>query len=768
MDLPRNVPEYFDGVDAFMNFAFMDVPFDTKVRCPCCNCTCLRKWEKETVREHLYLDGVMKDKEFWKFYGEGGKDEGSRNVCSGSPMHEMLVDAFQMRMHNLSEHKDENIEPLDADSKNFFELLQDAEQPAYLGCKNFSKLSFLIRLINIKCMGGWSNKHFDMLLMLLKEFLPDGNSLPSSFYEIKKMLDKLGYGYQKIDACPNDCILYWKDYEHFQYCPKCGESRWKTNQCNMKRRAAQKVLRHFPIIPRLKRLFLSSKTSVSMTWHESKRQEDGMLRHPADTACWKKLDAIDEFGLDCRNVRLGLASDGFNPFGTMNITHSTWPVLLVPYNLPPWECMKAPNIFLSLLISGPKGPGNDIDVYLQPLIDELQILWHGVETFDAARNEMFHMRAALLWTINDFPAYAYMSGWSTKGRIACPSCNKDTCSKWLDASGKFCYTGHRRWLTCDHKFRKMKQQFDGHEEWGERPTILSGHAILQQLQGLSFKLGKQHIKTKGKKRKKVEKNDPVKYLGWKKHSIFFSLPYWSSLLLRHNLDVMHIEKNVCESVIGTLLAIEGKNKDGAKARKDLENMGIRTSLHAQQIGENRTILPAAQFTCSKQEKEIIFRFLQKVKVPDGYASNIAKRFSNKEKKLWGLKSHDYHVIMQQLLPIAVRALNQKQLSTAISDLCHFFLHLCSKIATAEDFYELGSEAVECICRLEMIFPPSFFDIMIHLIIHLADEARIAGPVHYRWMYPIERYSNRANLFDYMYMMSFILVLNDSHFLQIFS
>jgi hypothetical protein len=74
---------------------------------------------------------------------------------------------------------------------------------------------------------------------------------------------------------------------------------------------------------------------------------------------------------DSRNVRLGLTPDGFNPFGNMSTSHSTWSVMLVPYNLPPWMCMKQTSFILSQVISGPSSPGMDIDVYLQPLIDEL-------------------------------------------------------------------------------------------------------------------------------------------------------------------------------------------------------------------------------------------------------------------------------------------------------------------------------------------------------------------------------------------------------------
>jgi hypothetical protein len=83
--------------------------------------------------------------------------------------------------------------------------------------------------------------------------------------------------------------------------------------------------------------------SVDMKWHKEKRKDDGVMRHPADSKAYKHLDeeySGKEFAKDARSVRLGLASDGFNPFGLMSISHTTWPVNLIPCNLPPWMCMK--------------------------------------------------------------------------------------------------------------------------------------------------------------------------------------------------------------------------------------------------------------------------------------------------------------------------------------------------------------------------------------------------------------------------------------------
>lgn len=228
----------------------------------------------------------------------------------------------------------------------------------------------------------------------------------------------------------------------------------------------------------------------------------------------------------------------------MSVPHSTWPVVLIPYNLPPWMCMKQSYFMLSLLIPGPSIPGNNIDVYLEPLVNELKELWDiGVETYDASTKNNFQMRASLLWTISDFPAYANLSGWSTKGQLACTCCHKHTKSQRLRHGRKFCYMGHRRYLHKKHVFRKDKKSFDGTEELGRAPNRLIGSDILNELDGYEIKFGK------------LVKDNPDLPFNWKKRSIFFELPYWKDNLLRHNLDVMHIEKNVCDSIVGTLMVV---------------------------------------------------------------------------------------------------------------------------------------------------------------------------------------------------------------------
>ncbi|KAA0053370.1 CACTA en-spm transposon protein [Cucumis melo var. makuwa] len=194
-----------------------------------------------------------------------------------------------------------------------------------------------------------------MLLELLRAAFPMCSStIPSSFYEAKRKLRDLGLGYETIHACKYDCVLYWKEFAYLQHCPICGEAR-------------------------------------------NKRVEtDDVLRHPADAEGWKHFDSeYPDFASDPRNVRLGLALDGFNPFGQMSTSYKT-------------------NFFMSLLIPSPRSPGREIDVYLQPLIEELKELW------------TFGVR------------------WSTKGYGACPICMGDRSS--FGIRGRISFMGHRRYL----------------------------------------------------------------------------------------------------------------------------------------------------------------------------------------------------------------------------------------------------------------------------------------------------------------------------------
>ena len=125
-------------------------------------------------------------------------------------------------------------------------------------------------------------------------------------------------------------------------------------------------------------------------------------------------------------------------------------------------------------------------------------------------------------------------------------------------------------------------------------------------------------------------------------------------------------------------------------------------------------------------------------MPDGYASNISCRVNLKEHKIFGLKSHDNHILMQQLLPITLRGFLPSHVTRPLIKLACFLRKICSKTLTVSDIVNAEAEIAVTLCELEKIFPPSFFIVMVHLVMHLTTEAKIGGSAQYRWMYPIER------------------------------
>jgi len=190
--------------------------------------------------------------------------------------------------------------------------------------------------------------------------------------------------------------------------------------------------------------------------------------------------------------------------------------------------------------------------------------------------------------------------------------------------------------------------------------------------------------------------------------------------------------------LGTLLNLEGKSKDNLKVRKDLQLLKIRPELHPVQLANGKYEIPNAPYTLSYEEKTRLLIVLKRLKVPDGYASNISRCVNLKERKLFNLKSHDCHILMQDLLPIALRAAKDTDVVDVICALSEFFKELCGKELSIEKLDEIGGKVVITLCKMEMIFPPNFFTIMVHLVVHLTEEAKLGGPVFYRWMYPIER------------------------------
>ncbi|KAL0401594.1 UNVERIFIED_CONTAM: hypothetical protein Slati_4189300 [Sesamum latifolium] len=215
----------------------------------------------------------------------------------------------------------------------------------------------------------------------------------------------------------------------------------------------------------------------------------------------------------------------------------------------------------------------------------------GVRTYDNAMDKAFIMRAALIWTVNDLPAYGMASGWSTASIIRCPICMDDTRAFHLQHGRKTCY---RRFLPGDHPYRRNKKAFiKNHVEYKAACPRLTGDQIQDWIADISHAV-------------KMPLTLPSDYGSdhkWMKKSIFWDLPYWATHLIRHNFDVMHIEKNVFDNIFNTVMYIKEKTKDNLNAQKDLKIICNQPKLELDERRPNA--LPKQVYTVTKEQKRRI-------------------------------------------------------------------------------------------------------------------------------------------------------------------
>ncbi|KAL9688547.1 hypothetical protein QQ045_032970 [Rhodiola kirilowii] len=439
-------------------------------------------------------------------------------------------------------------------------------------------LEMILKTMQAKVENRWSNKSFNDILRLKKLALPKENKYPDSYQDAKKVLKNLGLGYETIHACEKGCIV-------------------------------------------LQRIHGISKLSRR-------------LRHPVDGEVWQNFDReFPEFSKDIRNVQLGLVTDGFNPFGVSGLSHSTWPIIVMTYNFSPSMCMKKDFNILSMLISGPKSPGKCLNVFMRPLMNELKILWDtGVPTYDRHDGSSFIMKAIVLWTISDFPGLGMLGGLKIKGYKACPLRLDDVDAKHL--AGRMSYQGHRKWLPKTHLWRKQKDKFNGQIEWRDAPRPLSGLEILEEIDKHEYPTLSLHPLLKLK--------STTQRLCWSYKTIFYELPYWKTFSQPYSLDVMHIEKNVFDNIIGTILGLEGKTKDDVKAREGLEKQGVRKHLWKKIIGSSsrKDRVSQAPYTVLPEHKIEILEMMKDSK-QNAYTmmlmTKVGRRVKNPSKFIFRLR-----------------------------------------------------------------------------------------------------------------------------------
>jgi hypothetical protein len=508
-------PGYIDGVKEFMSFIHEKFGEDEAILCPCSRCLNQKYHHQSVVERHILMYGMESTYTRWIHHGEnfdvdvvehpvvvhdhaGGsiqglgvteddnngslqglsatEDDDSGAVNFDGLLQDLCTAEKESKQDGEDHDGNSNADP--ADNESFFKLvMKEAKRELYPGCTKFSKLSFVVKLLHMKSLYRICNSAFSAILKLLTDAFPEFNTLPKSYYEAKTLLRELGLGYESIHVCCNNCVLFRKKFAKLDNCPVCGLSRWVDAE---RKKIQQKVLRHFPLVRRLRRMFVNKRAAEEAQWHKLKRDpSEKEISHPADGEAWQDFDReYPDFAKDARNLRPGLATVGLIPFSENNTKYSMWHAFVVPYNLPPWACMNESNFMMALLIPGPASPGKDFGIFLEPLIEDLLQLWIGVHTYDALSGKIFNLHAVVLWCVHDYLALSTLSGHTTKGYFACIHCGKHPLSYGLRS--KIGYFGHFHFLPMGHRLWR-NNEFVGLYESNDPPSKFSIEELKAEL-----------------------------------------------------------------------------------------------------------------------------------------------------------------------------------------------------------------------------------------------------------------------------------------------
>nr|ABA97268.1 transposon protein, putative, CACTA, En/Spm sub-class [Oryza sativa Japonica Group] len=273
-----------------------------------------------------------------------------------------------------------------------------------------------------------------------------------------------------------------------------------------------------------------------------------------------------------------------------------------------------------------------------------------------------------------------LSGQSNKGYKACTHCMDETESTYLKHCRKVVYMGHRRFLAANQLVWKKGKHFEYKADHRTKPKHYSGKTVFAMVKDLKVVFGK------GPGSQPMKSEDGHAAM-WKKNSIFWELPYWEFLDIRHAIDVMHLTKNICDQINWHAYTPKGKfwTCTGVKQISQA-SCCTSTDLHPEPKEKGSHYLSPASYTLSKAKKESMFECLESIKVPFGYSTNIKRIISTKEKKFTNLKSLDYHVLMTQLLPVIIRGILPNNVRATITKLCALMNAISQKIGILGPVY----------------------------------------------------------------------------------
>jgi hypothetical protein len=168
---------------------------------------------------------------------------------------------------------------------------------------------------------------------------------------------------------------------------------------------------------------------------------------------------------------------------------------------------------------------------------------------------------------------------------------------------------------------------------------------------------------------------------------------------------MHQEQNVAESIMNMCLDVTSFMKDNLNTRKDLADLCDRPNMDAKPNARGDLRRTKASYCLKLTQRKEVLRWIKTLKFPDRYATNIKRAVNVDTGKLNGLKSHDYHIFIERLMPVMFCRYFKPDLWKMFAELSYFYIQICAKQVSKAMMQMLEKEIAVLVCKIETVFLP---------------------------------------------------------------
>jgi hypothetical protein len=578
-----------------------------------------------------------------------------------------------------------------------------------------------------------------------------------------------------IDACSNDCALYYGPHVDCTACPECAAPRIVNGK-------PAKRFSYLSILPQLIRLYSHPTTARAMRWGAEHKAEAGVVTDVTESPSFRRKFIDSGFLRDPRNAVLALCADGQNPF--KRAAYSMCPIVLELQNLAPDVRIASDMLILVGIVPGPNKPRN-LNTYLKPLIDEILINDSSPSlVFDAATGEHFRLRVGLHQAIGDHPGQGEMTMQATSGVDACTKCDVEGVSVPGAPASLKCFLDARRDLPPLHPLRFNKDLFGSEELRG--PHSARTHEGLKQL-ALVVQRNRSEF---GARPGSVD--DVAKQLCMSGYSELFRVPGFD-VVEDISIDIMHVKVRLMQTAsIGCSLfarCVAGENwqafggfvhgpqrgtaeaEVGQARREERQEREERERERAQrdrrdrrQGGWGHEVRKGREKRKGGKERQAGLRAVERPTAAGREAQsciNGAKGFRPQVRQavfpIWCVRlqfvrqlisllcsagfmtAHDWLVFLTTLARYSLRDVLADPWLHVVLRLGDALCGLLTRRVVMSELDALQTEVVEALALFELYFPKREMSIVYHLLTHATHYIREQGPFVAYWMYPIERF-----------------------------